>query len=109
MASASRTALSSFDRENSVNGKCLGRNGAATNCITAVFKLRFKQGTGDPGGFKTHFKELGVPIGTFVRYVGNRMHILFHLGGIYFLHRRATFSALWAHTRLGSRVTSRLI
>ena len=41
MASASRSAPNAFDKENSLTGRCLGRNGAAiTNCIMAVSKLR---------------------------------------------------------------------
>ena len=49
--------------------------------ITSVLLLffSFKQGTGDPEGFKLFLSELGVPIGSFPRYVGNRLHVLFHI------------------------------
>ena len=47
---------------------------------------RFKDGSGDPAGFKDMLHRHNLPVGTFVRYVGNRMHVLFHLAGILVLH-----------------------
>lgn len=48
--------------------------------------FRFKDGTGDPIGFKNMLRLHNLPVGTFVRYVGNRMHVVFHLAGILVLH-----------------------
>ncbi|RUS79206.1 hypothetical protein EGW08_013035 [Elysia chlorotica] len=48
---------------------------------------RFKDGSGDPSGFKDMLRRHNIPVGTFVRYVGNRMHVLFHLAGVIVLHR----------------------
>lgn len=41
-------------------------------------------GKGDPKAFNTFFKSRGVSLKMFPRYVGNRLHILFHLSGTYF-------------------------
>ena len=46
----------------------------------------FKDGSGDPCGFKNMLRNDNLPMGTFVRYVGNRIHVLFHLAGILVLH-----------------------
>ena len=51
--------------------------------------MRYKQGTGDPAGFKLFMKQEGMKPSTMVRYVGNRLHVMFHLAGIIFsFHER---------------------
>lgn len=37
--------------------------------------------SGDPGGFRAFLKLKNLPPGIITRYVGNRMHVLFHLAG----------------------------
>ena len=64
-------------------GLTFGRDCAAVNVIYGLHKMRYKQGKGDPKSFKAFFKSRGVPLKTFPRYVGNRLHIVFHLAGVY--------------------------
>ena len=46
-------------------------------------KLRFKDGKGDPRGFVLLLISNGLHKGLIDRYRGNRLHVLFHLCGIY--------------------------
>ena len=59
-----------------------GNDCHAAQIILNVDKLRFKDGKGDPQGFKLFLKKLNLPLGLFPRYRGNRLHILFHNAGI---------------------------
>lgn len=43
------------------------------------FFSRYKQGSGDPSNFKGFLRSKNLPMGIIVRYVGNRLHVLFHL------------------------------
>ena len=45
-------------------------------------KMRYKQGKGDPAGFKMFMRQENITPSVIVRYVGNRFHVLFHLAGI---------------------------
>ena len=61
-----------------------------TACRTFLFamsKMRYKQGKGDPVGFKQFVRQENIKPSTIVRYVGNRRHVLFHLAGIFFFLR----------------------
>ena len=56
--------------------------------ILPVFSnlFRFKDGKGDPLGFKIFLKSKKIDRSLIPRYIGNRLHVIFHLGGsIYFL------------------------
>jgi hypothetical protein len=44
--------------------------------------FRYKQGKGDPIGFASYLKKMQIPVGAFPRYVGNRLHVVFHLAGV---------------------------
>ena len=46
--------------------------------------MRYKQGKGDPAGFKHFLHQENIKPGVIVRYVGNRFHVLFYLSGIFF-------------------------
>jgi hypothetical protein len=46
--------------------------------------MRYKQGKVDPKGFKMFFKSKGIPLKEIPRYFGNRLHILFHLAGVFY-------------------------
>ena len=48
-------------------------------------KMRYKQGKGDPAGFKMFMHQENIKPSVIVRYVGNRFHVLFHLAGIILL------------------------
>ena len=47
----------------------------------SFLKFRYKMKSGDPAGFKTYLISNGLKPGVIVRYVGNRLHILFHMAG----------------------------
>ena len=64
-------------------GKVWGRDCIAGNIVLAMNKLRFKNGKGDPRGFATFLYNEQLPRGIIPRYRGNRLHILFHICGIY--------------------------
>ena len=75
IASKTRSAL----KQTGVKGQLFGKDCALVNLIHSLSKLRYKQGTGDPSAFKSYFKNKGVSMKQFPRYVGNRLHVLFHL------------------------------
>ena len=61
-----------------------------TACRTfpfAMSKMHYKQGKGDPVGFKQFMRQENIKPSTIVRYVGSRLHVLFHLAGIFFFLR----------------------
>ncbi|GFR74380.1 hypothetical protein ElyMa_002161200, partial [Elysia marginata] len=87
VARDSKSRLVSFDTQHSVQGLCYGKEGSAANLIKAISTLRYKDGTGDPIGFKSFLRQHGLPMGSFPRYVGNRFHVLFHLAGLILLHQ----------------------
>ena len=41
-------------------------------------KMRFKQGKGDPGGFKQFLRQENIKPEIIVRYVGNRFHVVWN-------------------------------
>ena len=63
-------------------GVSFGKDCAAANLLHNLSKMRHKQGTGDPVGFKAFLRKKQIPLGEFPRYVGNRMHVVFHLAGL---------------------------
>ena len=51
--------------------------------------MRFKQGKGDPSGFKQFLRQHNIKPSIIIRYVGNRFHVLFHLAGVlYYLREK---------------------
>ena len=46
--------------------------------------MRFKQGKGDPAGFKEFMRQENIRPGMIVHYVGNRFHVMFHLAAAFF-------------------------
>ena len=59
----------------------------AANVIYSLSKMRYKQGKGDSSGFKLFMKKENVSPGLIVRYVSNRLHVIFHLAGVFFFLR----------------------
>ncbi|GFR77463.1 hypothetical protein ElyMa_005825800 [Elysia marginata] len=87
-----RKHLCLLDKDNNIVGHCYGSDGTAANLINAVSVLRFKDGTGDPCGFKNFLQHYELSMGTFVRYVGNRLHVMFHSAGILYTHHAKLIS-----------------
>ena len=56
---------------------------------TYLLRLNFsyKDGKGDPRGFINMLVVNNIPNKAFIRYVGNRLHVLFYLSGSVCLYR----------------------
>jgi hypothetical protein len=81
-----KTTLKIVEKNGGVQSKLFGTECTAVKIILAFNKLRFKDGKGDPTGFRSFLQKSGLPLGLVKRYRGNRLHILFHLAGIYTKH-----------------------
>ena len=57
----------------------------AANILYSMAQMRYKQGKGDPSGFKQFRRLENIKPGMIVRFVGNRLHVLFHLAGVMFM------------------------
>lgn len=66
--------------------KLWGNDCSAGNIVMAMNKLRYKDGKGDPRGFVTFLDNQKLPRGILPRYRGNRLHILFHICGVFIQH-----------------------
>ena len=53
----------------------------ASKVIYEISKLRYKN-NGDPQSFKAFLRLKNIPPQMFARYVGNRLHVMFHMGGV---------------------------
>ena len=84
IAHGARKTLKLMEQKHNVKGELWGRNCCADNVNYALSKMRYKQGKGDPKGFKEFLKKEEIKSKTIVRYVGNRMHVLFHLAGVFY-------------------------
>ncbi|KAK6174994.1 hypothetical protein SNE40_013537 [Patella caerulea] len=84
-ASCCRAALKSCE---TTKGELYGKECMAANIVVQMNKLRYKDGKGDPKGFKTFLDDHKLPRGILPRYRGNRLHILFHICGKLFEHHK---------------------
>ena len=80
VASSARSALKQLETS---KGKLFGNDCVAGNIVLQMNKLRFKDGKGDPRGFKAFLESEHLPRGFIPRYRGNRLHILFSICGKY--------------------------
>ena len=81
--------LKVYDKEYNITSDTFGNGCCAVNFMYARTKMCFKQGKGDPGGFKQFFRQENIKPGIIVRYVGNRFHVVFHLAGVlYYLREK---------------------
>ena len=53
-----------------------------TMTAKAAYELRYNQKAGDPTSLTDYLKHEEYNAGIIARYVGNRVHILFHMSGI---------------------------
>ncbi|KAK2142560.1 hypothetical protein LSH36_941g00059 [Paralvinella palmiformis] len=81
IASSTRAASKKID--GTVTGHLHGKDCFAANAVLQMNKLRFNDGKGDPKGFVLFLISNGLHKGLIDRYRGNRLHVLFHLCGIY--------------------------
>ena len=74
--------LKVYDKEYNITSDTFGNSCCAVSFMYAMTKMCFKQGKGDPGGFKQFLRQENIKPGIIVRYVGNRFHVVFHLAGV---------------------------
>ena len=78
IASSCRSTLKKLQ---SSEGRLYGKDCHAGNLLLAINKFRYKDGKGDPKGFKTFLDDHKLPRGLIPCYRGNRLHVLFHICG----------------------------
>ena len=76
-------ASAALKRVESEKGKLFGNDCIAAKLVLQLNKLRYKDGKGDPRGFKAFLDSYNLPRDFVPRYRGNRLHILFHICGKY--------------------------
>ncbi|XP_071787284.1 uncharacterized protein [Asterias amurensis] len=86
IASKTRSTLKIMEPAD-VGKKLWGTESLSHQLVLAVNKLRYKDGRGDPKGFKTYLDNAGLPRGLIPRYRGNRLRIMFHICGKLHSHR----------------------
>ncbi len=79
-----RSNLKKYDTEHNIKSDIFGSDFCAANLIYGISKMRYKEGKGDPVGFKQFLWQENIKPGTIVHYVGNRLHVLFFLAGVFF-------------------------
>ncbi|ELT87136.1 hypothetical protein CAPTEDRAFT_189537 [Capitella teleta] len=84
IASKVRSGLKKVKREiqPTLKRKLFGTDYAASSIIVQMNKLRFKDAKGDPKGFKLFLHTENLGAGLIPRYRGNRLHVMFHIGGV---------------------------
>ena len=101
IATKTRQALKECEREKGLPKKLKGVDSLAADIVVQLDKMRFRDGKGDPKGFKIFLEENNLPKGLLPRYRGNRLHILFHSCGLLFLHYDLFVSFLGKGVGLG--------
>ena len=82
-----RAILKEVDKNLNIKTSLFGKECEAANIIYNLSKMRYRQGKGDPKGFKSFLQLENIPLKYFVRYVGNRLHVLFHLADVIFTYK----------------------
>ena len=86
IATKCRSALLSLETEKS---KLFGQGCLAEKVILGLNKMRFKDGKGDPHGFRVFLHDQNLPQSLIIRYRGNRLHVLFKLAAVYVIHHKS--------------------
>ncbi|XP_065652716.1 uncharacterized protein LOC136079999 [Hydra vulgaris] len=81
LATEARKILRKLDTSYNVTSQVYMNECHAANMLNAVSKLKYKMKFGDLAGFKIYLISNGLKPGVIVWYVGNRLHILFHMAG----------------------------
>lgn len=93
ISSSVRSALK--QQEETSQGKVFGKDCLAANVILQMNKLRYKNAKGDPRGVVAFLDDRHIPRGVLPRYRGNRLHIIFHIGGKLLEHYDDFVALLW--------------
>ena len=109
LASQTRKTCQQIDKSSGFKGSLFGREGAVVNVIYSLSKMRYKNGRGDPKGFKSFLMQNKIAAKMIPRYVGNRMHILFHLAGTFYSLREKLLTYLTDYCNCNSGLKTGLI
>nr|XP_047129504.1 uncharacterized protein LOC124809447 [Hydra vulgaris] len=90
-------ALKTIDNELNIK-PAKGTDGVAVTVLKSISKLRYSY-KGDPAAFKSYLKKNNVAPGLFLRYVGSRFHVLFHMAGIVVTYERLLKTFLENNTK----------
>ncbi|KAG1655884.1 Protein bric-a-brac 2 [Nymphon striatum] len=93
-----RSALNNIEAD---KGKLFGKDCFAGNIVLQINKMRYKDGKGDPLGFKLFLQANELPIGFIPRYRGNRLHIFFNICGKLFAYHDKFLTFLQSGTACG--------
>ena len=81
-----RSSLAKLESSQKISSQLYGSDCVAGKIVLQMNKLRYKDGKGDPRGFKIFLENENLKLGIVPRYRGNRLHVLFHIGGVYIQH-----------------------
>ena len=82
-----RSILLAIEKDRQIKTSLFGKDCGAANIAYNLTKMRYRQGKGDPKGLTTFLQEEKIPLKYFTRYVGNRLHVLFHLAGVIYTYK----------------------
>ena len=95
IANSARSALHQLETS---KGRVFGTDCFAGNIVLQMNKMHYKDGKGDPRGFKEFLDSEELSRGLIPRYRGNRLHVLFHICGKYHQHYQAFLKFLQTGT-----------
>nr|XP_055059726.1 uncharacterized protein LOC129443265 [Misgurnus anguillicaudatus]XP_055059727.1 uncharacterized protein LOC129443265 [Misgurnus anguillicaudatus]XP_055059728.1 uncharacterized protein LOC129443265 [Misgurnus anguillicaudatus]XP_055059729.1 uncharacterized protein LOC129443265 [Misgurnus anguillicaudatus]XP_055059730.1 uncharacterized protein LOC129443265 [Misgurnus anguillicaudatus]XP_055059731.1 uncharacterized protein LOC129443265 [Misgurnus anguillicaudatus]XP_055059732.1 uncharacterize len=101
IALKTKSALKEIEKSMGITGKTKGKDCIGANIVVQMNKMRYMDGEGDPRGFKVFLDQNNLALGLIPRYRGNRLHILFHICGIFSSHHATLKSYLSGGTSCG--------
>jgi hypothetical protein len=87
IASKCKSEVKKIEEKENFTSSLFGNSCGSENLVLAMNKMRFKDGKGDPLGFRLFLEKEGLGKGLIPRYRGNRLHIFFELCLIYFQYK----------------------
>jgi hypothetical protein len=109
LASQARKTCQQIDKSSGFKGSLFGRECSVVNVIYCLSKMRYKNGRGDPKGFNGFLIQNDISSKMIPRYVGNRMHILFHLAGSFYSLREKLLTYLKNYCNCNTGLKTSLI
>ena len=81
-----RSALAKLESSQKISSQLYGSDCVAGKIVLQMNKLRYKGGKGDSCGFNIFLENQNLKLSIVPRYRANRLHVLFHIGGVYIQH-----------------------
>ena len=86
LATSTKKAMKKVEKDHGLSGTLHGSECIAGNIVFCLSKMRYKDGKGDPKGFKAFLDRQGLKRSLILRNRGNCLHLLFHTAGIIVQH-----------------------